>query len=129
MISHNVNIFDNLTHPLAPILRHKQFRAIATSGDPKELDLGERPIVIKDDARIAAGATVLHGVTVGRVAVVGAGSVVTCDVAPYTVVAGNPARVIRALDSSSGILDSVVNIDSPEQNSFHTKNCHSDDSQ
>ena len=129
MISHNVNIFDNLTHPLDPILRHKQFRAIATSGDPKELDLGERPIVIKDDARIAAGATVLHGVTVGRVAVVGAGSVVTCDVAPYTVVAGNPARVIRALDSSSGILDSVVNIDSPEQNSSHTKNCHSDDSQ
>jgi len=129
MISHNVNIFDNLTHPLDPVLRHKHFRAIVNIGHPKDVSLGERPVVIEDDAWIAAGATVLRGVTVGRAAIVGAGSVVTRDVAPYTIVAGNPARVIRSLDSSRGILDSTVNIDRPEQTSLHKKNCHGDDAQ
>ncbi len=48
-------------------------------------------------AWIGAGATILPGVTVGENAVVGAGSVVTHDVAPNTIVAGNPARLIREI--------------------------------
>ena len=54
-------------------------------------------IVIKADVWIGAGAIVLPDVTIGEGAVVGAGAVVTKDVEPYTVVAGNPARVIRTL--------------------------------
>lgn len=50
---------------------------------------------IKKGARIGANATILPGITVGEDAVVGAGSVVTRDVAPNTVVAGNPARPIK----------------------------------
>lgn len=46
---------------------------------------------------IASGAIVLPGVTIGDHAVIGAGAVVTKDVAPYTVVAGNPAKVIKEL--------------------------------
>jgi UDP-2-acetamido-3-amino-2,3-dideoxy-glucuronate N-acetyltransferase len=46
-------------------------------------------------ASIGSGAVILCGVTIGEGAVVGAGSVVTRDVAPHTVVAGNPARVLR----------------------------------
>jgi putative colanic acid biosynthesis acetyltransferase WcaF len=53
------------------------------------------PIVIQDRAWIAEGARVHGGVTVGEGAVVAAGSVVTRDVAPYTVVGGVPARYIR----------------------------------
>lgn len=97
MISHNVNIFDNLTHPVDPASRHRHFRAIATTGHPREMDLGERPVRIGDDAWIAAGAIVLRGVTVGKSAIVGAGAVVTRDVPPFAMVAGNPARVIRYL--------------------------------
>jgi len=52
------------------------------------------PIVIEDDVWIGAHAVVLAGVRVGRGAVLGAGSVVTRDVEPYTVVAGVPARAI-----------------------------------
>jgi maltose O-acetyltransferase len=55
------------------------------------------PIAIGDDAWLGGGAIVLPGVTIGDRAVVGAGSVVTRDVAADVVVAGNPARVIRAL--------------------------------
>lgn len=47
---------------------------------------------------IGAGATILPGVTIGENSVVGAGSVVTHDVEPNTIVAGNPARVIRGIE-------------------------------
>jgi UDP-2-acetamido-3-amino-2,3-dideoxy-glucuronate N-acetyltransferase len=54
-------------------------------------------ILVKRGASIGSGVTLLCGVTVGEYAVVGAGSVVTKDVPPYAVVAGNPARVLRTL--------------------------------
>ena len=99
MISHNVNIFDNLTHPVDPVLRHQHFRAIASVGHPHRIDLGARPVRINDDAWIAAGAMVLRGVTIGKAAIVGAGAVVSHDVPPFAIVAGNPARVIRYVKS------------------------------
>ena len=58
-----------------------------------------KDVYIKKNAWIGAGATILPGVTIGENAIVGAGCVVTHDVEPNTVVAGNPARVIRKLDS------------------------------
>lgn len=51
--------------------------------------------VIKSDAWIGMNAMLMPGVTIGEGAIVSAGAVVTKDVAPYTIVAGNPARVIR----------------------------------
>lgn len=61
---------------------------------------GKGPVVIHDDAWIGAHAVILPGVTVGHGAVVGAGSVVASDVPPMVIVAGQPARQIRALDAS-----------------------------
>jgi acetyltransferase-like isoleucine patch superfamily enzyme len=56
----------------------------------------EGPVVIEDDAWIGAGATILHGVRVGKAAVVGAGSLVRHDVPPGVTVVGSPARPIAA---------------------------------
>lgn len=56
-----------------------------------------KPVHIGKKAWLGAGSTILPGITVGDNAVVGAGSVVTHDVAPNTIVAGNPARVIRTI--------------------------------
>jgi len=53
------------------------------------------PVKIEDKAWIGLNAIILKGVTIGEGAVVGAGSVVTKDVLPYTIVAGNPAKQIR----------------------------------
>lgn len=56
-----------------------------------------RPVVLRKNAWIGAGAIILPGVTVGEGAVVGAGAVVTKDVPPYTVVGGNPAKIIKEI--------------------------------
>ncbi len=61
-----------------------------------------RPIVIGANVWIAAGATIVGGVTVGENSVVGAGAVVTRDVPPNRFVAGVPARVVRRLDAPDG---------------------------
>jgi acetyltransferase-like isoleucine patch superfamily enzyme len=58
-------------------------------------------VKIGDDAWIGAGAIILPDVTIGEAAVVGAGSVVTGDVPSWTVVAGNPARYLRAVRDAS----------------------------
>lgn len=59
------------------------------------------PTLIKKGASIGSSATLLCGVTVGEGAIVGAGAVVTKDVPPRTVVAGNPARILRKLEEES----------------------------
>jgi len=58
---------------------------------------GVRPVVIEDDVWIGATAIILKGVTIGARSIVGAGAVVSRDVPPDCVVAGNPARVIKEL--------------------------------
>lgn len=53
------------------------------------------PIIIEDEVWIGANVIILSGVTVGRGAIIAAGSVVTKDVSPFTLVGGNPAKLIR----------------------------------
>ncbi|MEP4260738.1 MAG: DapH/DapD/GlmU-related protein, partial [Rhizobiaceae bacterium] len=64
-----------------------------------------KPIMIGSDVWVGGGAIICPGVAIGDRSVIAAGSVVTRDVPPDTVVAGNPARVIRALppEASEGI--------------------------
>lgn len=83
MIGPNVSIITS-GHPIAP----SQRRAAVIA----------KPIAIERNVWIAAGATIVGGVTVGENSVVAAGSVVTKDVPPNTLVAGNPARVIRSVE-------------------------------
>jgi acetyltransferase-like isoleucine patch superfamily enzyme len=102
LISHSANIFDSLTHPLDARARHEQVREIFMNGHPRKISLDESPVRICDDAWIGAGAMVMRGVTVGEGSVVAAGAVVTKDVPPLTIVAGNPASIIRELTADVG---------------------------
>jgi len=81
-IAQKVMIFADDMHPLDP---EKRWTEPAKAGPP---------LVIGDGVLIASGATLYKGITVGEWAVVAPGSVVMGNVDPYTVVAGNPARVI-----------------------------------
>ena len=88
-VGHNVS-FINDKYP----------RAITGDGQLQtEADWQVVNTVVKRGASIGTSCTILCGITIGEGAIVGAGSVVTRDVPPYTIVAGNPARPIRTLEA------------------------------
>jgi len=64
--------------------------------DAMKRDSDDRGVIIEDDVWVGGGATILHGVTVGRGSVIGAGAVVTRTVPAYSIAVGNPARIVRA---------------------------------
>ncbi|WP_377829803.1 acyltransferase [Bradyrhizobium lupini] len=97
LISHSVNIFDNLSHPIRAAERHEQAKQIFSTGHPRQLSLDDRPIKICDDAWIGACAIIMRGVTIGKGGIVAAGAVVTKDVPAYSIVAGNPATIVKEL--------------------------------
>lgn len=97
-IGHNVligsgaMIVDNDAHPL-----HYAERDVASR-------VKMAPVQIDDDVFIGARAMVLKGVHIGQGAIIGAGAVVTKNVAALTIVAGNPARVVGAVENRQNIL-------------------------
>lgn len=81
-------------------------RATGPDGDLQtEADWNVRPTVIRRGASIGSGATILCNLSVGENAIVGAGSVVTRDVPPNVIVAGNPARILRAIQPNPEVQD------------------------
>ncbi len=99
LISWNVILMDTYRVPFDPAGRRYPLER-AAQRLPRRID-GEaagRPIRIGNTVWIGFDACVLPGVTIGDGAIVGARSVVVEDVAPFTIVAGNPARVVRRLD-------------------------------
>lgn len=85
----NTIIIDTDFHPLHPEARRLH---------PQEAQTA--PVLIGDSVFIGMNCLILKGVTIGQGSVVGAGSVVTQDVPPYVIVAGNPARIVRELCAS-----------------------------
>jgi acetyltransferase-like isoleucine patch superfamily enzyme len=86
MVGANCTIMDTDFHPLDPDSRRREPMAAETA-----------PVHIEDDVFIGMHSLVLKGVSLGAGCIIGAGSVVATDVPPYTIAAGNPARVIRTL--------------------------------
>ena len=74
----------------------------ATAGDKlqTEADWKVERTLVKKGASIGSGCTILSNITIGENALVGAGSVVTKDVPPNSIVAGNPAKVLRYIDQN-----------------------------
>lgn len=84
-------------------------RAISdTGGLQTEQDWQCVPILVKKGASIGSNATIMCGITIGENAIVGAGSVVTKDIPANTIVAGNPARILRRYDERSKIVESSI---------------------
>lgn len=88
VVGANCTIADTDFHPLTRAERAEDILAGAAA-----------PITIQDDVFIGLNSLILKGVTIGHDSVIGAGSVVTKDIPPGVVAAGNPARVVRELES------------------------------
>ena len=100
IISWGVTIVDHDSHSLAWDKRQLDV-AQWKRGEKRWDSVAIAPVTIGSKAWIGFGVSVLKGVTVGEGAVIGAKAVVTRDVPPFTVVVGNPARVIRRLTDES----------------------------
>jgi acetyltransferase-like isoleucine patch superfamily enzyme len=105
LIAHNVNIHDSNSHSIYPETRKGELPYIRKNGHPDSniFNIEIAPIKICDNAWIGYNACIMKGVTIGEGSVVAAGSVVTKDVPPYTVVAGNPAKVIKTLENNNRV--------------------------
>ena len=96
LISHNVNIIDTNSHEMYSVERAGRYAELIKNGPwNTKGSIITSPITIEDYAWISFNAVILRGVTIGKGAIVAAGSVVTKDVPAYAVVAGNPAQIIK----------------------------------
>jgi acetyltransferase-like isoleucine patch superfamily enzyme len=101
-VCEGVTIEDNVFVGHGVVFINDSYPRATTDGQLQtEADWSVEPTIIKKGASIGSGATILSKVTVGEGAIVGAGSVVTKDVPPRTIVAGNPARVLRTITQSA----------------------------
>jgi|CXWL01.1.fsa_nt_gi acetyltransferase-like isoleucine patch superfamily enzyme len=97
LISYGCSLADSDNHSVRYSLRKKDLADWKAGGKHDWSTTISKPIRVCKGAWVGARAIILKGVTIGEGAVIGAGSVVTKDVAPYNIVAGNPARVIREI--------------------------------
>ena len=99
-ICEGVTIEDNvLVGHGVTFINDKYPRATNERGDLQtEEDWAVEPTLVKKGASIGSGSTILSHVTVGERAIVGAGSIVTRNIPPNTIVAGNPAKVLRTIE-------------------------------
>lgn len=105
LISWGVKIYDHNSHSLTPEDRNYDIRLAGINvrkGNSLTLNknwnnVTSEPIYIMDNVWIGMDATILKGVTIGENSIIAAGSIVTKDVEPNTIVGGNPATIIKKL--------------------------------
>lgn len=103
LIAHNVNIHDNISHPLDAKERYLENAEFVKTGFHKQTDIKGESILIGDDVWIGFNTTILRGVKIGEGAVIGAGSLVKDDIEPWTVNIGIPSKVVRRLQPVQSI--------------------------
>jgi acetyltransferase-like isoleucine patch superfamily enzyme len=98
LIGHGVHIFDNDTHPVDWQARLNDWKSIVDKQKHLKPEIAKAPVFIGQHVWIGFNSILLKGVTIGSKSVVAAGSVVTKDIPPNVLVAGNPAKVIKEIE-------------------------------
>ncbi len=98
IISNDVCIYDNNNHPTSPKARENMSLNGFSNENWAWHHSESAPVVIEDNVWIGQYSTILKGVTVGKGSIVATRAVVTKDVPPYSIVAGNPAKVVKQIE-------------------------------
>lgn len=100
LISRNVYIIDNISHPKNHQERRKDWEFIRAGRmrTNNNFDLKEQEIIIEDDVWIGHNTTIMKGVTIGKGAIIGSNTLITKDVPSFAIVVGNPQRIIGYSD-------------------------------
>jgi galactoside O-acetyltransferase len=101
-IAWNVTIFDHNSHSLNYNVRRNDLPNLFNKNKTWE-DVGISPTIIEEDVWVGVNAIILKGIIIGKGAIVAAGAVVTKNVPPNTLVAGNPAQVVKELKNENNI--------------------------
>lgn len=99
LISHNVNIIDTNSHEIDHLERAESFKKYLLNGMPSDKGnvlTGE--IIIEDYVWISYGVAILKNIKIGKGAIIASNSVITKDVPAFSMVAGNPAKVVKILN-------------------------------
>lgn len=99
IISNNVKIMDNNSHPISPMFRKNMSIAGPETELWSALYSESKPVCIKDNVWIGERVTILKGVTIGKGSIVACDAVVVKDVPAFCIVAGNPAKVVKQIDN------------------------------
>jgi galactoside O-acetyltransferase len=100
IMSWGITVVDHDSHSIEWAERRDDVRNWG-KGQKDWQHVAHAPVVVGNKAWVGFNASILKGVTIGEGAVIGACSVVTCDIPPYSLAVGNPARVVRSLSASS----------------------------
>lgn len=100
IISNSVTIYDNNNHPTSEVKRMEMSQSGFHGQLWKWSHSSHAPIVIEDNVWVGQGVVILKGVTIGHGSVVAMNSVVTKSVPPHSIVAGNPAKVVKFIPES-----------------------------
>jgi len=104
LLSHLVDVHDSDSHSLRAEVRRRDPINLFEKNQPIDWnEVASEPVRIEDDVWIGFKASILKGVTIGRGAVVAACSVVTKDVPPFTIVAGNPAQPVKTITAADNV--------------------------
>lgn len=96
-ISNNCTLRDHNSHPTSPSKRREMFNSGFYGPLWSNIHAESAPITIHDNVWIGEKSIILKGVTIGEGSIVATGAVVTKDVPPYSIVAGNPAKIVKSL--------------------------------
>jgi acetyltransferase-like isoleucine patch superfamily enzyme len=101
----NIFIIDNNNHPVGPEIRKSMTLQPPNSPAWKwtRPDVDHAAVIIEDNVWIGRNSMILKGVAIGKGSIIAAGAVVTKSVPPFSVVAGNPARIVKRLSDDESI--------------------------
>lgn len=108
IISNNVRIYDHNSHPTDPQVRIEMCKGGFYGDAWSATKASNKPVTVEDNVWVGEYSTILKGVHIGKGSIVASNSVVVKDVPPYSIVAGNPAKIVKYIEEYRDEKDEIT---------------------